>query len=208
MQVLANHEKYPLPEIPAVDFERSAWDGQALNIAVSESINDTPVDEEYLGIFRRFVQQLETSPHQIQYDHPVYNEAEAYVDCSKIIGFEMGVNSVKFPFLSVFMYLFILLKYRDHLWAKGMALGQKLSNTNYAKAIDAKDAFSEVYHNFLTKHDIWITPVCALEAFPHQRAGIPFQINGQKSPLYQSNCLFYLYKCLFRASNSCYSYRN
>lgn len=182
MQVLANHEKYPLPEIPAVDFERSSWDGQALNIAVSESINDTPVDEEYLGIFRRFVQQLETSPHQIQYDHPVYNEAEAYVDCSKIIGFEMGVNSVKFPFLSVFMYLFILLKYRDHLWAKGMALGQKLSNTNYAKAIDAKDAFSEVYHNFLTKHDIWITPVCALEAFPHQRAGIPFQINGQKVP--------------------------
>jgi amidase len=82
----------------------------------------------------------------------------------------------------VFIYFFILLKYRDHLWAKGMAQGQNLSNTNYAKAIDAKDAFSEVYHNFLSKHDIWITPVCALEAFPHQKAGIPFEINGQKVP--------------------------
>ena len=182
MQVLANHQEYPLPEIPAVDFNRSSWDGNPLNISVSETINDTPVEEEYLSIFRNFIQQLKTSPHQIKYDHPVYNEAEAYVDCSKIIGFEMGVNGIKFPFLNVFIYLFILLKYRDHLWAKGMAQGQNLSNTNYAKAIDAKDAFSEVYHDFLSKHDIWITPVCALEAFPHQKAGIPFEINGQKVP--------------------------
>lgn len=182
MQVLANHQKHPLPDIPAVDFNRSSWNGETLNIAVSESINDTPVDEEYLGIFRNFVRQLKTSTHQIQYDHPVYNEEEAYVNCSKIIGFEMGVNSLKIPFMNVFMYLFILLKYRDHLWAKGMAQGQNLSNLKYAKAMDAKDNFSNLYHNFLSKHDIWITPVCAMEAYPHQRAGIPFEINGQKVP--------------------------
>lgn len=182
MNVLTNHQKYPLPEIPAVDFSTSSWNKEHLNIAISETINDTPVDEEYLTIFREFVQKLKNTPHQINYDHPVYNEDEAYLNCSKIIGFEMGMNSLQVPFLNVFMYLFILFKYRDHLWAKGMAQGQNLSNLTYAKAIDQKDAFSELYHQFLTVHDIWITPVCALEAYPHQRAGIPFRINEKKVP--------------------------
>jgi len=182
MKVFSNHLKYPLPEIPAVDFESSSWNGSTIKIAVSETINDTPVDEEYLSIFRNFIQELTTSPHQIQYDHPIYNEKKAYLNCSKIIGFEMGINSLQVPFLNVFMYFFFLFKYRDHLWAKGMAQGQNLSNLAYAKAIDAKDNFSHLYHNFLSKYDIWITPVCALEAFTHQRAGIPFNINGQKVP--------------------------
>ena len=78
------------------------------------------------------------------------------------------------------MYSFIRLKYRDHLWAKGMAFGLRLSNTNYASAIDYKDEFSEIYDQFLTKYDIWITPVCCFEAFKHQRAGIPFTVNNKK----------------------------
>ena len=40
------------------------------------------------------------------------------------------------PLLSSFMYSFIRLKYKDHLWAKGMASGQRLTNTAYAKAFD------------------------------------------------------------------------
>jgi amidase len=182
MQVLANYKAYPLPEMPPVDFNSSSWEGQNLDIAVSESINNTPIDAEYLAIFRNFIHQLKTSQHKLQYDHPDYNEKEAYLNCSKIIGFEMGMNSLQVPFLNVFLYLFILFKYRDPLWAKGMAQGQNLSNRAYAKAMDAKDDFSEVYHNFLSNYDIWITPVCAMEAYKHQRAGIPFNINGQKIP--------------------------
>ncbi len=182
MQVLSNHKEYPLPDIPPVDLHQSAWQGQTLNIAISESINDIPIDEEYLSIFRLFVQQLQNTQHHIHYDQPIYNEQSAYLNCSKIIGYEMGMNSPQIPFMSVWMYLFILLKYRDHLWAKGMRQGLKLSNLEYAKAMDQKDTFSSIYHNFLTKYDIWITPVCAIEAYQHQRAGIPFSVNGQKVP--------------------------
>ena len=78
------------------------------------------------------------------------------------------------------MYAFFRLKYKDHLWGKGMSIGQRLSNVGYAKTIDYKDHFSEIYDSFLTEHDIWITPVCSFEAYKHQRAGKPFTVNGKK----------------------------
>ena len=103
-----------------------------------------------------------------------------YTECSKLIGFEIGANNPKVPLLKTFMYSFIRLKYRDHLWAKGMAIGQGLSNTQYAKAIDVKDNLAEIFTYFFTKYDVWITPVAAIEGYKHQKAGVPFKINGKR----------------------------
>jgi len=180
MEVLADNRAYPLAEIPDVGFNNSQWNGEKLNMAISETINNTEVDKEYLSIFRAFINKIKKTEHTLTTEHPSYNEAEAYVACSKIIGFEMGVNSPKTPLLSTFMYSFIRLKYKDHLWAKGMAMGQRLTNTQYAKALDIKDKFADIYNAFLTKYDIWITPVCSIEAYKHQKAGKPFVINGNK----------------------------
>lgn len=180
MNVLGNNSKYPLAETPQIDFNNGEWNGEALNIAISETINQTEVDDEYLTLFRSFIQKIKTENHSFSNDHPIYNEEKAYLECSKIIGFDMGVNSPKVPLLSTLMYAFIRLKYKDHLWAKGMALGQRLSNVNYARALDYKDQFSDIFNSFLTKYDIWITPVCAMEAYDHQKAGKPFLINSKK----------------------------
>jgi amidase len=180
MEVLGNNSKYQIAELPEVNFNNSEWDKKPLKIAYSESINNIEVDKEYLFIFKEFLDKIKKEPHNFNDDHPVYNEEKAYVEYGKIMGFEMGVNSPKVPLLSTFMYLFLRLKYRDHLWAKGMALGQRLSNINYGKAIDYKDQFSEIYNTFLTNYDIWITPVCSFEAYKHQRTGKPFIVNGKK----------------------------
>lgn len=180
MNVLADNQTYPLAEIPDVGFDKSQWSGEKLNIAISETINNTEVDKEYLTIFREFINKIKKTEHILNTDHPSYNEKEAYVACSKIIGFGIGVNNPKVPLLSAFMYLFIRFKYKDHLWAKGMAKGQRLTNTQYAKALDIKDEFTDTYNSFLIKYDIWITPVCSMEAYKHQKAGKPFVINGNK----------------------------
>ncbi len=180
MSVLADNINYPLAEIPDVGFNSSEWNGEKLNIAVSETINNTEIDIEYRTIFRTFIDKIKKTEHSFHTENPSYNEEKAYVTCSKIIGFEIGVNNPKIPLLSTFMYSFIRLKYKDHLWAKGMAKGQRLNNTEYAKALDIKDEFTDVYNLFLTKHDIWITPVCSMEAYKHQKAGKPFIINNKK----------------------------
>lgn len=180
MQVLTNYRKDPLPEVPNVDFNASFWNGDALNIAYAETINATLVDSEYLIIFNDFIDKLKNSEHSVEKDSPIYDEKRAYLECSKIIGFEIGINNPKVPLLASFMFGFIYLKYRDFLWAKGMALGQRLNNLNYAKALDYKDNFSTIYQTFLKKHDIWITPVCSFEAYYHQNTGKPFMVNNKK----------------------------
>jgi len=180
MPVLADNKTYPSAEIPDIDFDHSHWDGEQLTIAVSETINDIEIDNEYLSIFKGFIEKIKQTEHHFNTEYPVYNEEKAYIACSEIIGFEIGVNNPKVPLLSSFLYSFIRLKYKDHLWAKGMANGQRLSNTKYAEAIDIKDEFANTYHTFLSKNDIWITPVCAMEAYKHQKAGKPFTINNKK----------------------------
>jgi len=180
MQVLGNNSKYPLPELPPIDFNHSQWDEKQLNIAYSENINQVEIDTEYLNLIKTFISKIKKEPHNLIEDHPIYDEQKAYLEYNKILGFENGMNSPQVPLRAAGIYAFIRLKYRDHVWAKGMALGQRLSHLNYAKAIDFKDQFSEIYHTFLTKYDIWITPVCCFEAYKHQRAGIPFTVNDKK----------------------------
>ncbi|MFV8345464.1 amidase [Flavobacterium sp. ZB4P13] len=180
MQVLTNFKNHPLPEIPNVDFNSTFWNGDKLNIAYAETINSTEVDNEYLTIFNGFINKLKNTEHHIQEESPIYDEKRAYLECQKIIGFEIGINNPKVPLLASFMFGFIYLKYRDFLWAKGMALGQRLSNINYAKAIDYKDQFSAIYQGFLSKYDIWITPVCSFEAYPHQNTRKSFMVNNKK----------------------------
>lgn len=180
MEVLGNNTKYELPELPPTNLHISEWNKQSLNIAYSKTINDTEVDAEYLELFNEFIVKVKNDNHILSIDQPKYDEQKAYLECSKIIGFEIGINNPKAPLLASFMYAFILLKYRDHLWAKGMAIGQRLSNVNYSKAIDFKDKFSEIYNDFLTTYDVWITPVCSFEAYKHQNAGRPFVVNNKK----------------------------
>ncbi len=182
MGVLADASKHHVSELTDIDFHSSSWDQKPLNIAYSESINNVEIDHEYLSIFRKFIDSLKPTNHTLTVDHPVYDEKKSYLEYGKVSGFENGVNLPNIPLVNWVLYLFMLIKYRDHLWALGMAKGIKLSNAGYAKAIDYKDEFSDTYHSFLTKYDIWITPVCAIEAYEHQKAGKPFVINGKKVP--------------------------
>lgn len=182
MQVLTDSSKYAASEIPNVDFESSTWDKKPLNIAYSDSINGVEIDDEYRNIFLGFINALKSSVHSLTIDHPQYDEKEAYMVYGKISGFENGINMPGIPFLNWFFYLFLLIKYRDHAWAYGMAKGTGMSNATYAKQIDYKDNFSDVFHSFLSRYDVWITPVCAMEAFKHQKAGKPILINGKRVP--------------------------
>lgn len=153
-----------------------------INIAYSETINDTEIDNEYLEVFKIFINKIKSKTDKTKEDYPKYDEQKAYLEYSKVMGFEMGVNNPRIPFMSYFLYLFIVLKYRDFNWAKGMSIGQRASRLTYLQAIDYKNQISKIYTDFLTEYDIWITPVCSFEAFKHQNAGIPISVNGRKLP--------------------------
>ena len=182
MRVMVDQRQHHLSELPDIDFDSSHWGHEDLNIAYSESINGVEIDQEYLSIFRDFISSIKASNHSMTIDHPTYDEKKSYLVYNTVAGFENGVNFPGLPLVNWLLYLFIRLKYKDHLWALGMAKGVRFTNAEYANAIDYKDTFSDLYHSFLTKYDVWITPVCAIEAFKHQRAGKSFIINNQKVP--------------------------
>lgn len=180
MQVLGNNSKYRLSELTDINFNHSQWNKEPLNIAYSETINDTDIDSEYLELFKKFISKIKPTSQSLKIDHPIYDEKKAYISWGKIMSFEGDTGVPKLPFSSTGIYCLFRLKLRDHLLAKGLALGTRLSNTQYAKIIDYKDTFSEIYDRFLTKYDIWITPVCSIEAYKHQKAGKPFIVNNKK----------------------------
>src|SRR5690606_10586012 len=102
-----------------------------LKIVYSDTINDVAIDKEYLEIFTSFIDKIKSKTNKIEVAHPKFDEKKAYLEYWKVVGFEMGVNNPRIPFMSRFLFLFLLLKYRDYSWAKGMAIGQRASNFTY-----------------------------------------------------------------------------
>ena len=181
MEVLWDNERYPLAEIPLVSLDSSTWQGEKLTVAVAESLNGVAVDYEYRAIFRDFVEKIRQKGHTVQENSPQYDEAKAYRTCGTLTGYEFDINMPQVPFFfKAFMYWFIRLKYRDKRWAAGIRKGIHVSAQAYAEALDYKDTVTDTYLHFLNQYDVWITPVAAMEAFHHQRAGRPFVINDQK----------------------------
>ena len=180
MKVLWDNGKM-LAEIPPVDFNASSYDGGKLRIAYSNTLNGIEVDEEYQAIFSGFIRKLERENHALETSHPVYDELPAYRLHGKFLGFEVAASSPAPLFLTrPFMYLFILLKYRDAQWARGVAQGVGMSPRLYMEALDAKEKIADIYTAFFDRFDIWLTPVASTGAFKHQRAGKPFVVNGKK----------------------------
>lgn len=182
MEVLWDHDTCPRAEIPPVPFKSTSWNGSSLNVAVSTSVNGVEIDREYLTIFQDFVRKVAEKGHAVSPDAPVYDEEKAYATCGQITGYEFDINMPKLPLSRLLMYSFIRLKYRDHAWAKGIFRGIGISAREYARALDYKDLVANIFHEFLHRYDIWITPVAATEAFRHQKAGKPFLVNSNKVP--------------------------
>lgn len=179
MEAIWNH-KEPVSEIPPVDFNMTGWDGSQLKIAFNPSINEVELDKDYLKVFYAFIKKIRQEEHTLIQDYPRYNEKEAFLTAGTLAGYDFDINMPQTPLRKTFLYSFIRLKYRSKAWAKGMAKGVGISAREYAKALNDKDVLSDLYTRFFRDYDIWLTPVCAVEAFKHQRAGKPFLINNKK----------------------------
>jgi amidase len=182
MPVLWENERV-LTDTTPIKFNSSTWDGKPLKIAYASIINELEIDHEYQSIFDSFINKLKTTEHTLENAQPKYDEAIAHQLHGNFLGFEIAAASPIWQWLTaIFFYFFILIKYRDKLWARGVAQGISFSASQYLKALEQKDALKELYSTFFKKYDIWISPVAAMSAFKHQKTGKPFIINSKKIP--------------------------
>jgi amidase len=170
-----------LSELPPVDFNASAWNGEKLKIAFSPTLYNLEVDNEYKALIDGFIKKLALVGHSIEEDKPIYDSNKAYELNGILMGHEVDACSpVPSILTKVFFYMFILFKYRDFSWAAGMWKGIGISSGRYMKALEEKEKIGDSFCEFLTDYDVWITPVASIPAFKHQMAGKPFIVNGKK----------------------------
>jgi len=170
-----------LSEIPPVDFNASNWDGGKLKIAYASTLYNLEIDQEYKELIDGFLHQLKLDGNTIQEDKPVYDADKAYNLNGIFMGHEIDASSPMPSFLTkIFIYFFILIKYRDHSWAAGAWKGIGISSGDLMKALDDKEKIADSFSDFFDTYDVWITPVASLPAFKHQKAGKPFLVNGKK----------------------------
>ena len=172
-----------LAEIPPVPFGASRWQGEQLTIAYAPILAGTEVDAEYQQIFCDFMARVAAAGHRLELNSPEYAEADMYPLHGRLLGMEIDTSSPAPAFLTkAAMYLFILFKYRDRQWAKGVRQGIGMSATRCAATLSQKEALTDRFTAFFDRFDVWLTPVASFCAFEHQRAGKPFRINGRQVP--------------------------
>ena len=175
--------QHVIAEIPPVAFGASTWHGETLSIAYAPTLAEAEVEAEYQQIFSDFLVRLTAAGHAVERSSPACAAGDMYSLHGQLLGRELDASSPTPSFLTkVAMYVFILLKYRDKRWARGVRQGIGMSAARYATALSQKEALADSYTTFFKRFDIWLTPVASGSAFEHQRAGKPLRINGQRVP--------------------------
>lgn len=181
MEVLWSDEQQ-FSENPPVNLKQFKYKGEKLNIAYSSTLDGINLDEDYRDVYLSFLNKIHQSNHELVQSKPSYSSSSLINLWGRIAGFDFAAAMKGMPLKGLISYLFIKSKYKDSQWAKGMRVGASSSANQYAKALQLKDDVSDVFTQFFKKHDVWITPVSIAPAFKHQKAGIPFDINGWKIP--------------------------
>lgn len=172
-----------LAEIAPVALEGSSWHGERLTIAYAPTLAATEVDAEYQQLFTAFVARLAAAKHVVERNSPRYEEAAAYRLHGRLLGREMDTSAPTPAWLTkIGLFLFLLLKYRDKRWARGVWEGIGMSAARYAETLTPKEALGDCYTRFFDAYDIWLIPVASFGAFKHQRAGKAFRVNGKRVP--------------------------
>lgn len=183
MKVLcSNEQRYS--ENPPVAFEQHALEPhRKIRIAYVDQLDNAELDHEYREVYDAFINQLKGAELSLRHDRPQYDADEVINLWGKLIGFDFGAGMPRFmPFKKLFIWLFVMSRYRDPYWAKGMSQGTILTPKGYATTLEKKDDLSDTFTRFFQDYDVWLTPASAAAAFKHQKVGKPFVINGKKVP--------------------------
>jgi len=169
-------------ENPPVNLKQYQYNGENLNIAYSLTLDGLNLEKDYKEVYQSFLEKIHQSNHTLTQSKPSYSSNTLINLWGRIAGFDFGAAMKGIPLKGLIAYSFIISKYKDSQWAKGMAQGARSSHHRYAEALQLKDDISDTFSGFFKKYDIWLTPVSIAPAFKHQKPGVPFEINGWKVP--------------------------
>ena len=180
LDVLWNKESLNIRDFP-IDLDQYLESGKRpLKIAYSPILGGVEIDHEYAVCFNNFIEKLRNEGHELIERKPEYDRSKDAESWANLLGFDLGANMPKIPFISKIFSSFIYYKLKNRDWQRGMRKVISGDIKSYALALTHKDSVAKVYAQFLNECDVWLTPVCADSAFKHQKSGKPFMINSKE----------------------------
>lgn len=149
-------------------------------VAFSLQLGDVEISHEYRTIIYSFLTSLKTEGFTVVEDQPKYDNKKAYSSWATIIGMDLKHGMPNVLFKAFFASAFIRWRFRDRLWAKGTYEAVSGNQQACSEALSYKEEMSESFNAFFKLYDVWITPVCPVEAFTHQPTGRPLSVNQRK----------------------------
>lgn len=153
-----------------------------LKIAYTLSWTGIRADERSEASILKFIEKVKSAGHDLI---PVEPEID-FDQCLKTWGIILGYEYKRMipppfqyrPFIDVFNYFFNTRRFQIGPFKDAFEEGLLADTADYETALKAGDAFRELYHRTFHDFDLWITPVSASEAIPHQKTGSSQTLRG------------------------------
>jgi amidase len=155
-----------------------------LRIAFTPELGGVPVDGATRRVLREAVTALRAAGCTVRRRPPPFDVDDALEVWGRIQGYELNA-SLPAPLRR--------LPLREVVWegavravfgflAGPLARGARMDARRHAAALDRREGLARTVDRFLSRWDLWITPVAGRPAFRHCRAGSRLSIDGVDVP--------------------------
>lgn len=157
---------------------------ESLRIAVTPELGDVPVDTDTQRVLRRTVTALREAGCTVEHRPSPIDVDTALDTWGHIQGFELSAGTpgpFRYPPLKSLLWHGVVRRIFGTL-GRRLARGAHLSPRGYLSALDQKEHLARAVDAFLTRWDLWLTPVASIPAFPHCRAGTVLSLEDVSVP--------------------------
>ena len=152
-------------------------------------------DEKSDHTIRRLLAQAQQQGHEVREIAPPLDVER----CTEVYGTILGHEFKQLlpapfriqPFMQVFNYFFNTSRFRAGPFKESFQQGLLSNRQSYQQALASAEELRERFFERLQEFDLWLTPVAATAAIPHQKTGAWQVLHGQRVPYatYLSNFL-------------------
>jgi len=138
--------------------------------------DDAPINKDTKDVFHAFIKNLESQLKNLNRVVPDgLDFQEIWETFGHLYGYEAGKGM---PWFIRILYKQSFRKPELALY-RGVFKGMGQNDKQYQAFLEKREKYISVFSNYFEKHDFWICPVLARQAFPHVKTGKDIEVDGK-----------------------------
>lgn len=164
--------------------DRAVHSKEKLKIAYTLGWSGITTDKKSESLILQFIENAKLAGHEMIAVDPKIDFDFCLRTWGIILGYEYkSMIPVPFryrPFVDIFNYFFNTKRFRKGSFKDAFQEGLLASRAKYESALNDGERLRDLYENTFREYDLWLTPVSAGEAIPHQKTGIFQKLHGRE----------------------------